>query len=65
MFVRGGYAIPGNYLYYAGDRSYYWSSVGLSSSTAYILTFRSAVVFPSGDGYRYNGQSVRCVALGG
>ena len=65
MFVRGGYVSPGYYLNLAGNYGYYWSSVGRSSSTAYNLYFYSGSVNPSLYGYRYNGQSVRCVALGG
>ena len=65
MFVRGGYVGPGYGLNYAGDFGYYWSSVGRSSSYAYALSFGSGGVFPSYNYYRYYGQSVRCVALGG
>ena len=66
MFVRGSYVWSGWYLDSAGDRGYYWSSIGRMSSTAYYLHFNSLVVYPS-YGYvnRYNGFSVRCVALGG
>ena len=65
MFVRGGYANPGYYLYYAGLEGDYWSSVGRSSSNAYYLIFDSGGVSPSYSGIRFFGQSVRCVALGG
>ena len=64
MFVRGGYVRPGYYLNVAGDVGYYWSPVGRNSSNAYGLAFDSGVG-PSGYYYRYNGQSIRCVALGG
>ena len=64
MFVRGGYVDPGDNLDPAGYGGVYWSSVGRSSSDAYILNFDSGVVSPSSFG-RYYGQSVRCVALGG
>ena len=64
MFVRGGYVGPGVILYGAGGYGYYWSSVGRSSSGAYGLNFGSGGVNPSYN-YRYLGQSVRCVALGG
>ena len=63
LFVRGGYVLPGAYLYYAGSNGYYWSSVGRSSSIAYLLYFYSGVD-PSYDNGRYLGFSVRCVALG-
>ena len=65
MFVRGGYVVPGDYLYYAGNYGYYWSSVGRSSSYAYRLYFSSGGVGPSNSYGRYYGQPVRCVALGG
>ena len=65
MFVRGGNVGPGYALDYAGDYGGYWSSVGRSSSYAYDLSFVSGLVYPSSGNYRYNGFSVRCVALGG
>ena len=64
MFVRGGYVNPGDVLYYAGYYGSYWSSVGNRSSRAYYLYFNPGGVYPS-NYVRYNGQSVRCVALGG
>ena len=65
MFVRGGEVIPGDYLRRAGYASYYWSSIGYDSYSAYDLYFYSGGVTPSNYGIRYNGFSVRCVALGG
>ena len=65
MFVRGGEVDPGYYLNFAGYYGNYWSSVGRSSSYAYYLNFDSGSVYPSYSFYRYYGQSVRCVALGG
>ena len=65
MFVRGGGVYPGGTLGNAGNYGYYWSSVGRSSSRAYYLDFYSGYVNPSDNNYRYYGQSVRCVALGG
>ena len=65
MFVRGAYVYPGDSLDRAGYGGVYWSSVGRSSSRAYNLDFYSGDVYPSYDGNRYYGQSVRCVALGG
>ena len=65
MFVRGGYVNPGSSLYDAGYNGNYWSSVGRNSSNAYYLVFTSGYVYPSASDYRYLGQSVRCVALGG
>ena len=65
MFVRGGYVNPGRYLNYAGNYGHYWSSVGLNRYDAYNLNFTPNVVGPSSNNDRYNGYSVRCVALGG
>ena len=65
MFVRGGSVYPGNALNYAGLLGYSWSSVGRDSSVAYYLYFVSGYVNPSVTNNRYNGFSVRCVALGG
>ena len=65
MFVRGGGVGPGSYLDYAGYYGSDWSSVGRSSAGAYYLFFYSGSVNPSVSDYRYGGQSVRCVALGG
>ena len=64
MFVRGGYVSPGNDLNYAGNEGDYWSSVSYYSYYAYHLYFNSGVVYPSTNGYRYYGFSLRCVALG-
>ena len=65
MFVRGGHVWPGDYLSDAGYHGYYWSSVSGSSNSAYYLAFDPYGVYPSLNGYRYYGQSVRCAALGG
>ena len=65
MFVRGGYVDPGYYLRYAGNYGRYWSYVGLNRYDAYNLAFSSGAVDPSSNNDRYNGYSVRCVALGG
>ena len=65
MFVRDGYVNPGNNLNDAGYGGYYWSSVGGNSSSAYYLYFSSGRVNPSYSLGRYNGFSIRCVALGG
>ena len=62
FFVRSGYVIPTDYLDNAGLSGDYWSSVADSSSDAYLLYFGSSNVVPSLSSYRYNGQSVRCVA---
>ena len=78
MFVRGGYVDPGYYLRYAGNYGRYWSSVGLNRYDAYSLYLGSGNVGPSyslylgsgnvgpsGNDTRYDGFSIRCVALGG
>ena len=65
MFVRGGWVIPGRYLNSAGDVGRYWSSDGFNSSYAFYLEFGPNYIDPSHGYYRYLGQSVRCVALGG
>ena len=63
FFVRSSYVNPNNhYLNNAGNYGNYWSSVANSSSSAYALNFYSGYVDPSTNYYRYNGQSVRCVA---
>ena len=42
---------------------HYWSSTAYSSTSyAYYLYFNSGNVYPSGNGSRYNGYSVRCLA---
>ena len=64
MFVRGGYAYPGDDLDRAGYEGYYWSSVSYYSYYAYRLGFYSGGISPSSADYRYFGFSVRCVALG-
>ena len=65
MFVRGGRAFPDYDLAGAGSEGYYRSSVG-GSANAYSLGFGSNRVNPSSIDYgHYDGQSVRCVALGG
>ena len=65
MFVRGGHVDPGDSLNDAGSYGDYWSSVSYYSSDAYYLSFSPRRVYPSYSYYRYSGQSVRCVALGG
>ena len=65
MFVRGGNVYPGNRLGGAGDYGIYWSPIGSNSDRAYILYFSLDGVGPSDNRPRYNGFSVRCVALGG
>ena len=65
MFVRGGFVDPGSVLNFAGYGGIYWSSVGYYSNNAYYLDFSPSGVYPSLNGDRYDGFSVRCVALGG
>ena len=57
---------PGNYLRYAGDTGFYWSSASNSSSGAYPLYIEPYYVYPSTDARpREYGFPLRCVALGG
>ena len=65
MFVRGGLVFPGGDLNSAGNGGLYWSSVSYNSDYAHLLNFYPNGVYPSDGYYRYNGFSVRCVALGG
>ena len=67
MFVRGGFIyLDSRLLGGAGNYGYYWSSVGRYSTVAYGLYFNPDGVYPSNsNGGRFNGQSIRCVALGG
>ena len=65
MLVRGGWVDPGSDLDRAGSYGYYWASVVHSSSFAYNLIFHSNSVIPSDFFSRYDGFSIRCVALGG
>ena len=63
FFARGGYVGSGS-LYGQGNGGLYWSSRAyFRSSYAYSLLFSSSYVYPSNDGNRYSGFSVRCVAL--
>ena len=62
------YLLRGGYLNYsslsnAGSGGYYWSSTPNGSSGACYLYFYSGYV-TTYYGYRYGGQSVRCVAAG-
>ena len=66
MFVRGGYVVPRDYLNYAGDNGFYWSSVSNSSFGAYPLYIEPYYVYPSTDARpREYGFPLRCVALSG
>ena len=61
-FNPSGHVSSGS-LWYAGNAGYYWSSTAYSSTNyAYYLHFRSGGVYPSNNGNRYTGQSVRCLA---
>ena len=65
MFVRGGYVNLGYSLKNAGYQGTYWPSVSYFDYGAYDLYFDPYGVNLLGNGYRYFGFSVRCVALGG
>lgn len=60
-FVRGGYVNSGD-VGYVGNSGYYWSSTSTSATNAYYLHFYSGYLYPSFNGRRYRGSSVRCVA---
>ena len=61
-FNPSGYVYSGS-LRGAGGSGYYWSSTAYSSTSgAYYLGFDSGAVNPSNYNYRYDGQSVRCLA---
>ena len=62
-FVRSGYVYPSNhYLNLAGYNGYYWYGRALSSSSGNNLSFSSTKVYPTSNGNRYYGGSVRCIA---
>ncbi len=46
-----------------GSRGWYWSSTPYGSNSAYLLYLGSSAAGPSDDGTRYDGFSVRCLAL--
>lgn len=58
-FVYGGYVRNGIFDP-SGGQGYYWSSTAYNGLNAYILTFNSSGVYPSLDGNRFYGLSVRC-----
>jgi len=60
-FIFSGYVAYGT-MNNVGSFGNYWSSTAASDSRAYSLDFASANVYPSNDGWRYNGFPVRCVA---
>ena len=63
LFVRSGNVNSGS-LRNAGNNGYYWSSTANSNtSNAYNLNFNTTSVNPSNNNNRYNGFSVRCLAL--
>ena len=67
MFVRGGWVEQGRALEYSGHGGDYWSSMIINEYVAYNLYFDSWDIEPAMSDLvlRYNGVSVRCVALGG
>ena len=61
--MRSGYVDPDrSLLNIAGVSGHYWSGRAYSSNSAYELYFYSSRVYPSNNGSRYRGFSVRCVA---
>ena len=61
-FVRSG-NVSGSTLYYFTADGYYWSSTAVSGSYAYNLYYNSGVLYPANQSSRYNGRSLRCVAM--
>jgi len=60
-FLYSGYIYTGS-LDRAGARGNYWSSAACDTNYAYYLNFNSARVYPSGNGWRFYGFSIRCLA---
>ena len=54
-----------NALNNVGSNGYYWSRTAYSSDNAYNLVFDSSNVLPASSHARYDGFSVRCVAVSG
>jgi len=46
-----------------GGRGYFWSSTVVDANYAYSLLLYSSTVNPGYSGYKYGGNSVRCVAI--
>ena len=53
----------GSQLGYSDSYGDYWSRTARSGNNAYHLYFDSSTVYPALNGNRYNGFSVRCVAI--
>ena len=61
LYLARSGGINGGSLNGAGGYSYYWSSTVNNSENVRNLYFNSSNVYPEGNGYRYNGFSLRCV----
>ena len=60
-FVRSG-GISGNSIGNTGVNGDYWSNMVVDGNYAKSLAFYGTNIFPSRNGYRYLGRSIRCVA---
>ena len=56
-----GYRYSGTTITDVGTNGNYWSSTSLGVNDAYRVSFRSSNLYPSGNGFRSNGYSVRLV----
>ena len=61
FFPAAGLVYTGD-LVYTGSEGYYWSNTIYNATYAYVLGFGGGGVNPAGNGERYVGNSVRCVA---
>ena len=63
-FVRSGYVYTNSgavgSVGYVGNNGYSWSRTSRSSTSAYRLNFNTTGVYPSGNGNRWYGFSLRC-----
>ena len=62
-FTTGGGNANSGGINNVGSNGYYWSSTPNGSDNAYNLNLNSSNANPSNNNNRYNGYSVRCLAL--
>ena len=62
LYLSRSGRIDGGSLLFAGSNGRYWSSTVYSSESARNLSINATSVYPEGNGNRYNGFSLRCVA---
>jgi len=60
-YLYGGYVYPGS-LVTVGAEGDYWSSTAYDNDRAYYLGFSSTNFYPSNNGWRFHGFSIRCLA---